>query len=92
MLWSETQQILYFIGLTVPWEDSADAACQKKTIRYTELAKAVEQAAALDISASPVKFGGLLSVLTLLGKLAVKAVKATDVRGTSLSLREEKAA
>ncbi len=60
VLWSETQQLLYFVGLTVPWEDTADDACKRKTVTVcTESAEVIDQAAPLHSSASLVKFWGI---------------------------------
>lgn len=43
LLWSETQQVVYFVELTVPWEDAAEIAYERKKVRYTELAAEAEE-------------------------------------------------
>ena len=43
LLWSEALKLVYFIELTVPWEDRVDMAYERKKARYAELAADAEQ-------------------------------------------------
>ena len=43
LLWSNSQRMVYFIELTVPWEDNVEEAFERKKLRYTELAAQAEQ-------------------------------------------------
>jgi len=45
VLWSETQQLVYVVELTVPWEDAGETASERKQLRYTELAAEAEEPA-----------------------------------------------
>ncbi|XP_056138426.1 hydrocephalus-inducing protein homolog [Lampris incognitus] len=40
---SPTQRMVYFVGLTVPWEAAVQEAFERKKLRYTELAMEAEQ-------------------------------------------------
>ncbi|MDF4285595.1 hypothetical protein P3436_25190, partial [Vibrio parahaemolyticus] len=43
VLWSVSQRIVYFIELTVPWEDSVEEAYERKKLRYADLRAEAEQ-------------------------------------------------
>lgn len=43
VLWSNSQRMVYFVELTVPWEDAVQEAFERKKLRYTELAAEAEQ-------------------------------------------------
>ena len=43
VLWSLSQQIVYFIELTVPFEDSVEEAYERKKLRYADLGAEAEQ-------------------------------------------------
>ena len=43
LLWSEKERIVYFVELTVPWEDRVEEANERKRDRYAELAEQAEQ-------------------------------------------------
>ena len=38
LLWSDLEKIVYFIELTVPWEDRVEEANELKKVKYTEMA------------------------------------------------------
>lgn len=42
MLWSETQRVVYFVELTVPWEEAVEMAYERKKFRYIELSAELE--------------------------------------------------
>ena len=43
LLWSEAQKVVYFIELTVPWEDRVVEANERKKAKYAEMAAEAEQ-------------------------------------------------
>ena len=43
VLWSRSRMRVYFIELTVPWEDSVVEAYERKKLRYVELGAEGEQ-------------------------------------------------
>ena len=43
VLWSNTQCRVYFVELTVPWEDAVEEAFEQKKLRYSDLAAEAEQ-------------------------------------------------
>ena len=43
VLWSDSQKIVDFIELTVPWEDSVEEAFESKKHRYADLGAEAEQ-------------------------------------------------
>ncbi len=38
VLWSNTPRTVYFVELTVPWEDAVDEANKRKRLWYAEMA------------------------------------------------------
>ena len=43
VLWSNSQRKVYFVELTVPWEDAVQEAFERKKLRYSDLAAEAEQ-------------------------------------------------
>lgn len=43
VLWSNSQCRVYFVELTVPWEDAGGEAFKVKKLRYSDLAEEAEQ-------------------------------------------------
>ena len=43
VLWSASKRVVYFIELTVPWEDSVEEDYERKKLRYADLAAETEQ-------------------------------------------------
>ncbi len=42
ILWSTSQKLLYIVELTVPWESAVDEACERKSLKYTDIAAEAE--------------------------------------------------
>lgn len=74
VLWSVSQRRLYFVELTVPWEDSVEEAYERKKLRYADLAAEAEQRG-WQVRVCPVQLGcrGFIarSTILLLGELGV---------------------
>lgn len=74
VLWSTSQQRVYFIELTVPWEDSVEEAYERKKLKYADLAAEAEQRG-WKARVCPVEVGcrGFIarSTLSLLGELGI---------------------
>ncbi|KAL7851321.1 hypothetical protein AOLI_G00216770 [Acnodon oligacanthus] len=43
VLWSPSLKSVYITELTVPWENAIEEACERKKLRYTELAADAQQ-------------------------------------------------
>ncbi|MDG2555412.1 hypothetical protein P7M41_25800, partial [Vibrio parahaemolyticus] len=75
VLWSVSQRIVYFIELTVPWEDSVEEAYERKKLRYADLGAEAEQRG-WKTRICPVEVGcrGFIarSAVSLLGELGVR--------------------
>ncbi len=87
VLWSDSSRAVYFIELTVPWEDATDEAYERKKLRYSDLKAEAEQRG-WRASVRPVEVGcrGFIatSTLNLLKELGIhgQALRRT-IRETS---------
>ena len=75
VLWSVSQRLVYFIELTVPFEDSVEEAYERKKLRYADLGAEAEQRG-WKVRFCPVEVGcrGFVarSAVSLLGELGVR--------------------
>ena len=89
--WSTSQQVVYFIELTVPWESSLEEAYERKKLKYEELRLEAEQKG-WRARVFPVEVGcrGFVgrSVISLLGELGVGG---KNLRKTVREMSEEAA-
>ena len=93
LLWSEVEKIVYFIELTVPWEDRVEEAYERKKARYAEMAAEAEQRG-WRARVRPVEVGcrGFVakSVIALLTELGIRG-RCLKLAVSNMSLAAERA-
>lgn len=79
VLWSNNLHAVYFIELTIPWEDATDEAFERKMVRYVDLKAEAEQRG-WRAEVHPVELGcqGFIATST------VNLLKELGIRGQAL--------
>ncbi len=85
VLWSDSSRAVYFIELTVPWEDATDEAYERKKLRYSDLKAEAEQRG-WRASVRPVEVGcrGFITTSTL------NLLKELGIHGQALRRMSDK--